>query len=120
MPNKYYVSGRKREWQVQEILGANDYTTFRTAGSHTPADVLAFYGNRLEVASPCYAVWVQVKKSTTPMSNTEWNLLYNTAVKCGAIPVLAEYEPRKGIKFWQLLGTRVPRQQKKPYVEWNP
>jgi len=125
MPNKYYVSGRKKEWRVQELLEAEGYLTFRTAGSHTPVDVLAFYDlgdlTRLDILSqlPSPPVWIQVK-SKSPISNDEWNILYRAATRCGAVPVLAICLPRKKIQYMQLLGTRKPREQKKPWVEWQP
>lgn len=118
IPNKHYLAGRKKEYEVIELLEAESYICFRTAGSHTPVDVLAF--SEIEDTGVAYAVWVQVKKSTAPMSNDEWNLLYQKAIQCGVTPVLAEYTPRKGIVFYQLLGTRRPREQKKPWTEWQP
>lgn len=118
MPNSHYVSGRKKEWRVQKELEQNNYLTFRTAGSHTPVDVLAFYQGRPDELAP-FVVWVQVK-SASPISNDDWNILYNAAVRCGAVPVLAICLPRKAISYMQLLGTRRPREQKKPWTEWSP
>ena len=118
MPNKHYLAGRKKEWKVQEALEAEGYMTFRTAGSHTPVDVLAFYeiGLRLVQGS---AVWVQVN-SKSPISNDEWNVLYQHATRCGAIPVLAICLSRKPIQFYQLLGTRAKNSHVKPWTPWSP
>ena len=121
MPNKHYVSGRRKEWKVQEILESEGYATFRTAGSHTPVDVLAFWQKTEKswpLATP-YPVWVQVK-SSTPMSNDEWNVLFLNAHSCGALPILAECLPRKPIKFYVLLGTRAKNSHVKPWTEWQP
>jgi Holliday junction resolvase len=118
VPNNAYLKGRKHEWKVQELLESEGYLTFRTAGSHTPVDVLAFW----TVAAshdPTYSVWVQVK-SASPISNSDWNILFETAEKCGAVPVLAICLPREPISFMQLLGTRAKNSYVKPWTEWSP
>lgn len=42
MPNKAYVKGRAFEYQVKKQFEAGGYLVFRTAGSHSPADLIAF------------------------------------------------------------------------------
>ena len=46
MTNKNYNNGRAREYRLMRKLEADGYTCFRTAGSHTKVDILAFkYGS---------------------------------------------------------------------------
>ncbi len=40
--NKNYNNGRAREYQTMRTLEALGYECFRTAGSHSPIDVIAF------------------------------------------------------------------------------
>ena len=42
MPNKNYNNGRAREYKLMHKLEAEGYVCFRTAGSHTKVDILAF------------------------------------------------------------------------------
>ena len=40
MPNKNYERGRRFEYEVMEIFRKNGFTELRTAGSHSPFDVV--------------------------------------------------------------------------------
>jgi Holliday junction resolvase len=42
MPNKNYVNGRAFEYRIKKEYEAMGYLVFRTAGSHSPADLIAF------------------------------------------------------------------------------
>lgn len=41
MSNKNYVSGRRFEYTVRDMYEAVGYEVYRTAGSHTPIDLVA-------------------------------------------------------------------------------
>ena len=41
MPNKNYISGRRKEYKIMEKLRIAGYETLRTAGSHGFADIIA-------------------------------------------------------------------------------
>ena len=41
MPNRNYLRGRIKEWECQEILEKNGYSTIRASGSHGVFDVVA-------------------------------------------------------------------------------
>lgn len=42
MPNKNYIKGRAKEYQVMKELRAKNYDiVFRSAGSHSPIDIIA-------------------------------------------------------------------------------
>jgi len=47
MPNKNYVSGRNFEYRVRDYLISYGYTVLRSAGSHTPIDLIAFNHDKL-------------------------------------------------------------------------
>ena len=40
MPNKNYEKGRRKEYKVREALRAEGFIAFRSAGSHSPIDVV--------------------------------------------------------------------------------
>jgi hypothetical protein len=42
MPNRNYLSGRAFEYKVKKYLEAKGYLVFRSAGSHSVADLIAF------------------------------------------------------------------------------
>ena len=42
MPNKNYISGRNFEYRVKKYLESKGYLVFRTAGSHSIADLIVF------------------------------------------------------------------------------
>lgn len=42
MPNKNYISGRKFEYDVRDFFEERGYTVIRSAGSHTPIDLVVF------------------------------------------------------------------------------
>lgn len=41
MPNKNYLKGRRKEYKICNNLKAKGYIAQRTAGSHSPFDVIA-------------------------------------------------------------------------------
>lgn len=42
MVNKNYVKGRAFEYQIKKLYDKKGFMVFRTAGSHSPADLIAF------------------------------------------------------------------------------
>ena len=41
MPNKNYVKGRRKEYRIVHALRDRGFIAFRSAGSHSPVDVVA-------------------------------------------------------------------------------
>jgi len=41
MPNKNYIKGRRKEYKVVNQFKKEEYIAFRSAGSHSPIDVVA-------------------------------------------------------------------------------
>lgn len=89
----HYAAGRRAEWRAQRILEAAGYTTVRTAGSHGPADVIAWDLMRVR--------FVQVKRGVARMSPLEREAFE-------AVPV-----PANGTReYW-----RFPARCREPLIE---
>ena len=56
MPNKNYLRGVRFEREVQEIFKKAGYVTMRTAGSHSPYDVILVKKteNMEKIANVCF------------------------------------------------------------------
>jgi Holliday junction resolvase len=61
MPNKKYESGRSFEYRVMKYLQSKGWMVFRSAGSHSIADLIA-----LKPGHPVRTVLVQCKASRDP------------------------------------------------------
>lgn len=46
MPNKNYVNGRAKEYRIVNKLKEEGYIAQRTAGSHSPYDVIAIHPDK--------------------------------------------------------------------------
>jgi hypothetical protein len=100
-----YSRGAAFEHRVMAALEARGYTTLRSAGSHSPADIVALRrdGNLL----------VQAKLDGR-CDPAEWNALRDMAL-CGAMsPILASVGPKRGQFVYRRLtgpksGTRGER-----------
>ena len=57
MPNKRYVNGRRKEYKTINELRDQGFIAFRTAGSHSPFDVIGVNEETLEI------VFIQCKPS---------------------------------------------------------
>jgi Holliday junction resolvase len=64
-----YRRGRAKEYQTQRLLEASGYFTVRSAGSHSPVDILAF--------SSLGARLIQVKLGSANVSPHEREVLKN-------------------------------------------
>jgi len=93
--NKNYIKGRNAEYYFKKKLESQGYAVIRTAGSHSPADLIAGNGNLV------YAI--QVKASKKKLSKDEQNELIEFAKKIRAVPVLI----KKGKKWdWKVIDAR--------------
>ncbi len=76
-----YISGRNAEYTIKRMLISIGFTfVIRSAGSHTPVDLIATNGKRIVV--------VQVKKGSY-ISKAEKDLFYDWGRAFGAQPLLA-------------------------------
>jgi Holliday junction resolvase len=92
MTNKNYIKGRNAEYYFKKKLESQGYAVIRTAGSHSPADLIAGNGDLV------YAI--QVKASKKKLSKNEQDELIEFAKKIRAVPVLLN----KGKKWdWKVV-----------------
>ncbi len=76
-----YISGRNAEYTIKRMLISKGFTfVIRSAGSHTPVDLIATDGKRIVV--------VQVKKGSY-ISRDEKDRFYDWGKAFGARPLLA-------------------------------
>ena len=90
-----YRRGADFERRVMAHLGRTGYATLRSAGSHSPADVVAV--RRGEV------LFVQCKRNGR-LDPDEWNDFWEFCGKAGALPIMAHVGPQgRGISYKRLL-----------------
>jgi Holliday junction resolvase len=89
MPNKNYVKGANFERQVKKYYEERGYLVFRTAGSHSPADLIAFppLGNIKE----WQPILIQCK-ATDKVRLNELEELKQVALKYYLVALLAKKE----------------------------
>jgi Holliday junction resolvase len=88
-----YTRGRAFEYRIKEKLEEDGYTVWRTAGSHTPCDLLA-----LKPPGPYWhprLLFVQAKGGTRSMTRKERAEFRAFALAHGARPLLVE----RGMKW---------------------
>ena len=108
-----YDLGRALEYRVKGLLERDGYYVIRAAASKGPVDLAAM--------KPRQLLLVQCKRSGA-LPPSEWNELYDLAVRLGAVPLMA----RRGTRGTQLLrltarkdGTR-RRQPMEPFTVDEP
>jgi len=106
----WYRYGRQFEYRVRDQLKANGYFAMRSPASKTPIDLIGI--------KPGVVLFIQCKRSGV-LNPKEWNELYDLAVSCGAIPILASTPRRRVTDYERLLtrkdGSRGQRQPKEPF-----
>jgi Holliday junction resolvase len=98
-----YERGRALEYDARAKLTADGYFVIRSAGSKGVVDLCA-------IKLP-QVLFVQCKRQKRGFGSSEWNALYEAAAESGALAILAERDPGKPIRWWQLTGPRKPRQR---------
>ena len=108
-----YQRGAAFERKVARDLESHGYVTVRSAGSHSPVDVVAMkYGT-------IAAVQCKLDGYIPP---DEWNELWEFAVSAGATPVMAEpyKEGRKTGIIYRRLTSRKDGGGRQPWAYWTP
>ena len=83
----------------------------RSAGSHSPADLVAMRGGEL--------VCVQCKRNGR-LDPGEWNEFWDFCQRAGALPVLAVPGPQgRGVTYHELTGRKDGR-GRQPMAQWVP
>lgn len=108
-----YTRGAAFERKVAKDLEGHGYVTVRSAGSHSPADVIAMWYGTI--------VCVQCKLDGY-IPPDEWNELWEFAVSAGATPVMAEprKEGRKTGIIYSRLTSRKDGGGRQPLEPWVP
>lgn len=81
-----YQRGASFERRVKALLEGEGFAVVRSAGSHSPADLVAMRGGELAI--------IQCKRDGR-LVPSEWNEFVEFCVKAGGVPILASVEGRK-------------------------
>lgn len=107
-----YRYGRQFEYKVRDELKALGYFALRSPASRTPIDVLAI--------KPGAVLMVQCKRGGN-LRVSEWNVLFDLAISCGALPVLASLPvPKRGTVYEILVGRKDGSKRRQPKELWAP
>lgn len=97
-----YARGANFEREIRNDLDGKGYFCVRSAGSHSPVDILA-------LDEGC-TLFIQAKTGGA-ISLADWNALYNLASRYRCIPLVAERCDGK-IKYSEINSTLKPRQRR--------
>lgn len=106
-----YSRGAEFERKVARDLEGHGYVWVRSAGSHSPADILA-----LRVGE---TLAVQCKRNGR-LDPEEWNEFYCWAALAGATPILASKGPRGSGIIYSRLTSRKDGRGRQPLESWTP
>jgi Holliday junction resolvase len=95
-----YRNGYEFERTVAGDLSDDGYLVIRSGGSHGAADLVALKAGQV--------ILVQCKSNGT-ISPADWNELLSTAVRVGAVALLALRPSRGVIEYRQLMAPTAPR-----------
>lgn len=106
-----YTRGATFERKVAKNLEDWGYVTVRSAGSHSPADIVAMHRGSI--------VCVQCKTNGR-LDPDEWNEFFDWCEKAGAMPVLAaKARVLSGIIYYRLTSRKDGR-GRQPLAPWVP
>lgn len=106
-----YQNGAAFENQTKRDMEANGYAVMRSAGSHSPADLLALRKGRVSLGIQC--------KRNGRLDPEEWNEFYDWCQLAGAAPILAE-KVRGDIEYHLITGKKDGSKSKQPMCDWKP
>lgn len=106
-----YRNGAAFENQVKKDMEANGYAVVRSAGSHSPADLVAMRKGRVTLGIQC--------KRNGRLDPDEWNEFCDWCNLAGIAPILAE-KVRSGIKYHLITGKKDGSKGKQPMRDWEP
>ena len=105
-----YQNGAEFERQCKRHLEENGYGVVRSAGSHSPADLIAMRKGRVSLGIQC--------KRNGRLDPDEWNEFVDFCALTGIAPILAE-KVRGGIKYHLITGKKYGS-AKQPMRDWEP
>ena len=106
-----YRYGRQFEYRVRDALKAIGYFALRSPASRTPIDVLAVRHGLV--------LFIQCKRNRM-LRPGEWNELFDLAISCGAIPILASSVTGRGATYERLIGRKEIKGAKQPLSLFDP
>ena len=106
-----YKRGADFERRAQKFLERIGYAVVRSAGSHSPADLVAMRHGEM--------VCVQCKRDGK-LPPKEWNDFWEFCELAGALPVMAKVGPQgKGVVY-NVLTSRKDGRGRQPLAPWVP
>lgn len=106
-----YSRGADFERMVAKDLECYGYVTVRSAGSHSPADIVAM----LDGETLC----VQCKRNGR-LDPDEWNKFFDWCASGGAVPILASKGPRGCGVIYRRLTSSKDGTGRQPLAPWVP
>lgn len=108
--SRNYRNGAAFERRCKEHLEGNGYAVVRSAGSHSPADLVALCKGRVGLGIQC--------KRNGRLDPDEWNGFFDWCARAGIAPILAE-KVRGGIRYHLITGMK-DGSGKQPMCDWEP
>lgn len=107
-----YRRGRQFEYAVRDLLRGAGFFAQRSPASKSPVDILAVRTG---------AVWMVQCKRAGQLGVADWNELFETATRAGAVPVLATCECGRGsTKFFELTDRKDGSKRRQPMRSIQP
>lgn len=106
-----YARGSDFERRTKEQLEGFGYAVIRSAGSHSPADLVAMRHGEI--------VGVQCKRNGR-LYPEEWNEFVDWCETAGAIPVVAQIGANHRGTVYHLITGRKTGAGRQPWVPWEP
>jgi Holliday junction resolvase len=111
MSNKNYNRGANFERKVKKYLESKKYLVFRSAGSHSVADLIAFPTTStkmidIQIFNTSNPWLIQCKTGSAKMSQKEIDDLYILSYDYGLNPILATINKKKRLEFFLLTQGR--------------
>jgi Holliday junction resolvase len=106
-----YGKGLYREQQTMMRLEAEGYLVMRAPGSHGQPDVVA--------VKPGQVLAIQVKSGVARLDHGWFNELYSTALRAGAIPIVADWPKRGCLRMRRITGLHRAHSQRWPLEDFT-
>lgn len=95
-----YRYGRQFEYRVRDHLRGIGYFAQRSPASKTPIDITAI--------KPGQVLFIQCKRNAS-LRPGEWNALFDLAMSCGAVPLMASCPTGRGTTYHRLTARKEAR-----------
>jgi len=106
-----YRLGRALEYRVRDHLRKFGYFVMRSPASKSPVDLMA--------VRPGLVLMIQCKRGGS-LPPKQWNALYDLALSCGSLPIMAEMPYPRRMDYWLLTGRKDGSKRRQPMVPFNP